>query len=44
MGGIAAYLLIGVTFAFAHKLLMEEIPDVIHFLSPVSELSGNGRR
>src|SRR5580658_2678408 len=29
MGGIAAYLLLGVTWAFANKLLMEEIPDAI---------------
>jgi hypothetical protein len=31
MGGVAAYLLIGVTWAFGHKLLLETIPDVIHF-------------
>jgi Ion channel len=31
MGGVAAYLLIGVTWAFAYKLLMEERPDAIHF-------------
>ena len=36
MGGIAAYLLIGVTWAFAYKLLMEEIPDAIHFQTPLS--------
>jgi hypothetical protein len=33
MGGVAAYLLIGVTWAFGYKLLMEEIPDAIHFQS-----------
>lgn len=31
MGGIAAYLLIGLTWAFAFKLLMELRPDAIHF-------------
>ena len=36
MGGIAAYLLIGVTLAFAYKLLMEEIPDAIHFQTPLA--------
>jgi hypothetical protein len=36
MGGIAAYLLIGVTWAFAYKLLMEEIPDAIHFQTPLA--------
>jgi hypothetical protein len=35
MGGVAAYLLIGVTWAFGYKLLMEEIPDAIHFQSPL---------
>ena len=33
MGGVAAYLLIGVTWAFGYKLLMEEVPDAIHFQS-----------
>jgi hypothetical protein len=33
MGGIAAYLLIGLTWAFGYKLLMEKIPDAIHFQS-----------
>lgn len=33
MGGVAAYLLIGVTWAFAYKLLIEEIPNAIHFES-----------
>jgi len=28
MGGIATYLLIGVTWAFAYRLLMEEPPSV----------------
>jgi hypothetical protein len=36
MGGVAAYLLIGGTWAFAYKLLMEEIPDAIHFQSPLT--------
>jgi hypothetical protein len=35
MGGIAAYLLIGLTWAFGYKLLMEEIPDAIHFQLPI---------
>ena len=33
MGGVAAYLLIGVTWAFGYKLLLEEVPDAIHFQS-----------
>jgi Ion channel len=36
MGGVAAYLLIGITWAFAYKLLMEEIPDAIHFQTPLA--------
>jgi len=36
MGGVAAYLLIGVTWAFVYKLLMQEIPDAIHFQSPLA--------
>jgi Ion channel len=35
MGGIAAYLLIGLTWAFGYRLLMEKIPDAIHFQSPI---------
>jgi hypothetical protein len=35
MGGVAAYLLIGVTWAFAYKLLLEMIPDAIHFQTPL---------
>ncbi len=35
MGGVAAYLLIGVTWAFAYKLLLEQIPDAIHFPTPL---------
>ena len=31
MGGVAGYLLIGVTWAFGYKLLMEVRPDAIHF-------------
>ena len=33
MGGVAAYLLIGVTWAFAYKSLVQERPDAIHFES-----------
>jgi hypothetical protein len=36
MGGVAAYLLIGVAWAFAYKLLIEEIPDAIHFQTPLA--------
>jgi hypothetical protein len=39
MGGVAAYLLIGVTWAFGYKLLLEEIPDAIHFQSSFAGLS-----
>jgi hypothetical protein len=39
MGGVAAYLLIGVTWAFAYKLLMVEIPDAIHFQSSFAGVS-----
>jgi hypothetical protein len=35
MGGVAAYLLIGLTWAFGYKLLMERRPDAIHFQSSV---------
>src|SRR5580700_3829677 len=35
MGGVAAYLLIGVTWAFSYKLLLEVIPDAIHFQVPL---------
>ncbi len=36
MGGIAAYLLIGVTWAFVYKLLLGSIPDAIHFQTPLA--------
>src|SRR5580658_5291469 len=36
MGGIAAYLLIGVTWAFGYKLLLEMIPGAIHFQMPLA--------
>jgi hypothetical protein len=36
MGGIAAYLMIGVTWAFGYKLLMEKIPGSIHFQTPLA--------
>ena len=39
MGGVAAYLLIGVTWAFGYKLLMQEVPDAIHFQSSFTGLS-----
>jgi hypothetical protein len=35
MGGVAAYLLIGVTWAFGYKLLVETNPDAIHFQTPL---------
>jgi hypothetical protein len=38
MGGVAAYLLIGLTWAFGYKLLMERRPDAIHFLSLVGKI------
>jgi hypothetical protein len=36
MGGVAAYLLIGVTWAFGYKLLLEIIPTAIHFQTPLA--------
>jgi hypothetical protein len=36
MGGVAAYLLLGVTWAFGYKLLMEMVPDAIHFQTPLA--------
>ena len=36
MGGVAAYLLIGMTWAFGYKLLMQERPDAIHFQSSLA--------
>ncbi len=39
MGGVAAYLLIGVTWAFGYKLLMEKRPDAIHFQSFIGGVS-----
>jgi hypothetical protein len=36
MGGVAAYLLIGLTWAFGYKLLMETRPDAIHFQSSIA--------
>ena len=38
MGGVAGYLLIGLTCAFGYKLLMEARPDAIHFQSFVSRI------
>lgn len=42
MGGVAAYLLIGVTWAFGYKLLMQEIPDAIHFQTPLAPGASTG--
>jgi hypothetical protein len=39
MGGVAAYLLIGVTWAFGYKLLMVEDPEAIHFQSSFAGIS-----
>lgn len=36
MGGVAAYLLIGLTWSFGYKLLMEKRPDAIHFQSSIA--------
>ena len=36
MGGVAAYLLIGVTWAFGYKLLLEMVPNAIHFQIPLA--------
>jgi hypothetical protein len=36
LGGVAAYLLIGLTWAFGYKLLMQEVPDAIHFQLPLA--------
>jgi len=36
MGGVAAYLLIGLTWAFGYKLLMENRPDAIHLQSSIA--------
>ena len=36
MGGVAVYLLIGLTWAFGYKLVMEERPDAIHFQSSIA--------
>ncbi len=42
MGGVAAYLLIGVTWAFIYKLLMQEIPEAIHFQVPLAPGASTG--
>ena len=39
MGGVAAYLLIGVTWAFGYNLLLHEVPDAIHFQSSFAGIS-----
>jgi hypothetical protein len=44
MGGVAAYLLIGVTWAFGYQLVLEVRPDAIHFQSPIAgNLAGEPR-
>jgi hypothetical protein len=44
MGGVAAYLLIGLTWAFGYQLLLEERPDAIHFKSAIAgHLTGEPR-
>ena len=42
MGGVAAYLLIGVTWAFGYKLLLEIIPNAIHFQIPLTTVVATG--
>jgi len=42
MGGVAAYLLIGVTWAFGYRVLLEEIPDAIHFQQPLGAGASTG--
>ncbi len=42
MGGVAAYLLIGVTWAFSYKLLLQQIPDAIHFQTPLAPGASTG--
>src|SRR5437870_249776 len=37
-GGIAGYLLIGSMWAFAYQLLVQQIPDAIHFEPPVADI------
>jgi hypothetical protein len=45
MGGVAAYLLIGLTWAFGCKVLMEKRPDAIHFQSSIAgSLTGKPSR
>src|ERR1700733_8962733 len=36
MGGVAAYLLVGLTWAWGYRLLLEKIPDAIHFPSTIA--------
>jgi hypothetical protein len=35
MGGIAGYLLIGFTWSFAYQLVLQQVPNAIHFASAV---------
>jgi len=39
IGGIAGYLLIGMTWAFAYQLLVEQAPDAIHFEAPLAQVA-----
>jgi hypothetical protein len=36
MGGVAAYLLTGLTWALGYRLLLERRPDAIHFQSSIA--------
>jgi len=38
LGGIAGYLLIGLTWAFAYQLVIRQAPDAIHFNSTLADI------
>jgi len=38
IGGIAGYLLIGLTWAFAYQLVSQQEPNAIHFLAPAPDV------
>jgi hypothetical protein len=38
MGGIAGYLLIGFTWAFAYQLVVQVVPGAIHFISEAADI------
>jgi hypothetical protein len=40
MGGIAGYLLIGYTWAYAYQLLIQCVPNAIHFVAGMTESPG----